>query len=286
MMHLYLPARKKLQKKSYNCLLFSGARYCSLIGDFNQWSPTENSAREGHFGHDDFGYWFIILEDILREGQEPDEHYFQEYNYIDDYDKGDSGITLDELLKKSHDEYWEPGELMTREARLEMVAKLYEQFFGPNGPETEEELEEIKPKAAEERYKEWMEKQKGEFDGQKKPNYEVIDTGNKLDIFNVVTDPVSMEKFKMKKPPIEYWVELRKGRKAWMEKYLPGISHGDRYRVYFNTPEGALERVPAWATYVIPGKYYFLLCSQMVSFAKHENHLYPHEATIDPNNHL
>ncbi|KAJ3686088.1 hypothetical protein LUZ61_015252 [Rhynchospora tenuis] len=227
-----------------------GARYCSLIGDFNQWSPTENSAREGHLGHDDFGYWFIILEDIIREGQEPEEYYFQEYNYIDDYDKGDSGITLDELLKKSHDEYWEPGEVLTREARLEMVAKLYEQFFGPNGPETWEELEEIKP--PEERYKEWMEKQKGESDGQKKPNYEVIDKGQKFDMLGIVSDPVSAEKIKMKKPPIAYWVELRKGRKAWMEKYLPTIRHGDRYRVYFNTPEGALERVPAWATYVLP----------------------------------
>ncbi|XP_020088911.1 1,4-alpha-glucan-branching enzyme 3, chloroplastic/amyloplastic-like [Ananas comosus] len=47
---------------------------------------------------------------------------------------------------------------------------------------------------------------------------------------------------------------MRKGRKAWIEKYVPAISHGSRYRIYFNTPEGALERVPAWATYVLPGE--------------------------------
>ncbi|XP_039125022.1 1,4-alpha-glucan-branching enzyme 3, chloroplastic/amyloplastic [Dioscorea cayenensis subsp. rotundata] len=224
-----------------------GARYCSLVGDFNGWSPTENSARDGHFGHDDFGYWFIILEDKLRDGEEAEKYYFQEYNYVDDYDKGDSGISAEELLKRANDEYWEPGEVRTRKSTLEMVSKLYEQMFGPNGPQTEEELGEILD--AETRYKQWKETNKSD---PTKPCFDVIDNGKEYDIFNVVSDPVSRERFRSKKPPLAYWIEMRKGRKAWLKKYIPAISHGSRYRVYFNTPDGALERVPAWAPYVLP----------------------------------
>ncbi|KAJ6833770.1 1,4-alpha-glucan-branching enzyme 3, chloroplastic/amyloplastic isoform X1 [Iris pallida] len=219
-----------------------GARYCSLVGDFNGWSPTENSAREGHFGHDDFGYWFIILEDMLRDGEEADEHYFQEYNYVDDYDKGDSGVKAEDLLKKIDEEYWEPGEKWDRKSRLELVAKLYEQMFGPNGPQSYEELGEMPD--AETRYKQWTETHEPS-------RFDVIDTG-KDDMYGVIDDPVSKEKFKSKKPPLPYWIEMRKGRKAWLKKYMPAISHGSRYRVYFSTPSGALERVPAWATYVLP----------------------------------
>jgi hypothetical protein len=51
-----------------------------------------------------------------------------------------------------------------------------------------------------------------------------------------------------------YWEYFVKGRKAWEKKYLPGIPHGGRYRVYLHTPEGPVERVPAWASYVLPGK--------------------------------
>nr|GEZ46772.1 1,4-alpha-glucan-branching enzyme 3, chloroplastic/amyloplastic [Tanacetum cinerariifolium] len=40
--------------------------------------------------------------------------------------------------------------------------------------------------------------------------------------------------------------------KAWVKKYAPGIPHGSKYRVYLNTPNGPLERIPAWATYVNP----------------------------------
>ncbi|OAY77721.1 1,4-alpha-glucan-branching enzyme 3, chloroplastic/amyloplastic [Ananas comosus] len=228
-----------------------GVRYCSLVGDFNDWSPTENSAREGHLGHDDFGYWFIILEDKLKDGQQPDEYYFQEYNYVDDYDKGDNGVNVEELLKRMNDEYWEPGEIWSRKSRLEMVAKLYEQIFGPNGPQTEEELGEIPD--AETRYNEWKESQRIDFTNHLL-SFDVIDNGQESDIYNVVCDPLSSEKFRTKKPPIAYWIEMRKGRKAWIEKYVPAISHGSRYRIYFNTPEGALERVPAWATYVLPGE--------------------------------
>ncbi|KAG0453891.1 hypothetical protein HPP92_025195 [Vanilla planifolia] len=225
-----------------------GSRYCALVGDFNGWSPTENSAREGYFGHDDFGYWFIILEDKLRDGEEPDEFYFQEYNYVDDYDKGDN-VNVDELLQKIDDDYWEPEEKWYRNSRLEFVAKLYEEVFGPNGPQTMEELGEIPD--AETRYRQWKEKQPSNSDT-KKPCYEVIDHGKVYDIESVILDPVSKEKFRTKKPPLAYWIEMRKGRVAWLKKYFPSICHGSRYRVYFNTPNGALERVPAWATYVLP----------------------------------
>lgn len=226
-----------------------GARYCAVVGDFNGWSPTENAAREGHFGHDDYGYWFIILEDKLKEGEKPDELYFQQYNYVDDYDKGDSGISIDEIFKRANDEYWEPGEDRFIKNRFEVPAKLYEQLFGPNGPQTLEELEEIPD--AETRYKAWKEQHKDD-PSSNLPSYDVIDNGKEYDIFNVVIDPVTREKFKSKKPPIAYWLETRKGRKAWLKKYSPTIPHGSKYRVYFNTPNGPLERVPAWATYVQP----------------------------------
>ncbi|XP_058101264.1 1,4-alpha-glucan-branching enzyme 3, chloroplastic/amyloplastic isoform X2 [Magnolia sinica] len=225
-----------------------GARYCSLVGDFNGWSPTENCAREGHFGRDDFGYWLIILEDKLRDGEQADEYYFQEYNYMDDYDKGDNGVSVDEILKRMN-EYWEPGEDRFLKSRFEVPSKLYEEMFGPNGPQTEEELGEIAD--PETRYKAWKESHKDD-PVSNLPPFDVIDNGKEYDIFNVVDDPVWRAKFRAKKPPIAYWIEMRKGRKAWLEKYIPAISHGSRYRVYFNTPGGPLERVPAWATYVLP----------------------------------
>ncbi|CAL0310898.1 unnamed protein product [Lupinus luteus] len=221
-----------------------GARYCAIIGDFNGWSPTENCAREGRFGHDDYGYWFIILQDKLREGEKPDELYFQRYNYLDDYDKGDSGVTIEELFKKSNDEYWLPGEDRYLNNRFEGPAKLYEEIFGPNGPQTLEDLPDLPD--AESRYKEWA--------AEHGPSrYAVIDNDDKkFDIFNFVVDPEWRERIRKLKPPLAYWNESRKGRKAWLKKYIPTIPHGSKYRVYFNTPNGPLERVPAWATYVQP----------------------------------
>ncbi|KAL7143148.1 hypothetical protein ABFS83_08G171600 [Erythranthe nasuta] len=227
-----------------------GARYCALVGDFNRWSPTENSAREGNLGHDDYGYWFIILEDKLREGEEPDQVYFQQYNYVDEYDKGDSGVTVEEIFKKANDEYWEPGEDRFTKSPYELASKLYEQIFGPNGPQTEEEMEEILDPQT--RYNEWREKHKDDPPSNLPPCDVIIDDGAEHEEFDVVTDPAWKAKFKAKQAPIAYWLETRKGRKAWLEKYLPGIPHGSKYRVYFNTPMGPLERVPAWATYVIP----------------------------------
>lgn len=125
--------------------------------------------------------------------------------------------------------------------------KLYEQIFGPNGPQTLEELGDIPD--AETRYKEHCEKHG--------PSpYAVMDSGKEYDIFNVIVDPEWRERIRALKPPIPYWLETRKGRKAWLKKYIPAIPHGSKYRVYFNTPNGPLERVPAWATFVQPGKSY------------------------------
>lgn len=232
-----------------------GSRYCSIVGDFNGWSPTENCAKEGHYGHDDFGYWFVILEDILRIGADEDEYYFQEYNYTDDYDQGDNGVDVEEILKRIDDEYWEPGEDRFTKSRFEVAAKLYEQMFGPNGPQSEEELGEMPD--AETRYKEWKEQHKDDPPSNLPP-LDVIDDGKEHDFTDIIVDPVWREKFRKKKPPTPYWIEMRKGRKEWLKKYIPAIPHGTKYRVYFNTPGGALERVPAWATYVLPGNLYLL----------------------------
>ncbi|KAJ4894130.1 hypothetical protein Rs2_20924 [Raphanus sativus] len=228
-----------------------GARYGAIIGDFNGWSPTENSAREGLFGHDDYGYWFIILEDKLREGEEPEELYFQQYNYVDDYDKGDSGVTAEEVFQKANDEYWEPGEDRFIKNRYEVPAKLYEQLFGPNSPQTLEDLGDIPD--AETRYKQYKEEHKNDPPSNLPP-CDIIDDGRgkPYDIYNVVTSPEWTKKFYEKSPPIPYWLETRKGRKAWLNKYIPAVPHGSKYRLYFNTPDGPLERVPAWATYVQP----------------------------------
>lgn len=228
-----------------------------MVGDFNGWSPTENCAREGHYGRDDYGYWFIIIEDKLKEGEEPEEVFFQSYDYVNDYDKGDSGISVHEAFQKSNDDYWEPGEDRYVNTRLEVAVKLYEQIFGPNGPEREDELEEIPD--AETRYKKWKEEHKDDPPSNLPP-CDVIDDGKlKYGDYNIVSDPVWAAKFAAKKPPSAYWEEIRKGRKAWSKKYIPGLPHGAKYRVYFNTPNGPLERVPAWATYVDPGKYFQLL---------------------------
>ncbi|KAM7251117.1 hypothetical protein ACFE04_023000 [Oxalis oulophora] len=228
-----------------------GARYCAVVGDFNEWSPTQDCAKEGHFGRDDYGYWFVIIEDIVKEGEEPDELYFQQYNYIDDYDKGDDNVSIQEIFKKANDNYWEPGEDRWVNDRFKIPAKLYEQWFGPNSPQTMEELEAMPLKDAETRYKEWKEQHKDDPPSHLPP-YDVMDNGKEYDVFNVASDPVWRQKVLAKAPPIPYWLETRKGRKAWMKKYIPGVPHGAKYRVYFNTPDGPLERVPAWATYVKP----------------------------------
>ncbi|KAJ7971605.1 1,4-alpha-glucan-branching enzyme 3, chloroplastic/amyloplastic [Quillaja saponaria] len=76
------------------------------------------------------------------------------------------------------------------------------------------------------------------------------DNGKVYHIFNVTVDPGWRETVPAKKPPLAYWFKTRKGRKAWLKKYIPGISHGSKCLVYFNTPSGPLGCMPSWATYV------------------------------------
>lgn len=132
-------------------------------------------------------------------------------------------------------------------------------MFGPNGPQSEEELGEMPD--AETRYKEWKELHKDDPPSNLPP-FDVIDDGKEHDVTGIIVDPVWREKFRKKKAPPPYWIEMRKGRKEWLKKYIPAIPHGTKYRVYFNTPGGALERVPAWATYVLPGNLYLFIFIQ------------------------
>ncbi|XP_057861396.2 1,4-alpha-glucan-branching enzyme 3, chloroplastic/amyloplastic isoform X3 [Cryptomeria japonica] len=224
-----------------------GARSCALIGEFNDWSQTENHAKEGYFGRDDYGYWRISLEDKLRDGEEEEKYYFQEYNYVDDFDHGDNDVDIDALFQKMNDDYWEPGE--DEYLNNDVAERLYKEIFDTNSSLTEEELDNIPD--AETRYKAWKESQKNAPQSNLPP-VDVIDDGTMHDSVHIVDDPVWRKRVRTKKPPLAYWEELRKGRKAWMKKYIPCIPHGCRVKVLLNTPEGPLERVPAWATYVLP----------------------------------
>lgn len=226
-----------------------GAQFCSIVGDFNSWVHRKNHAKRGLLGRDDYGYWRIFVEDKLREGQEQDPFY-QDYNYIDDYDRGDENPDIDLLFKKMDDEYWEPGEdEYMGDGKRKMAEELFKSIFGKREDGIEEEEDEIPdlddPRT---RYEAWKATQKES----NLPPIDVIDDGSDPEHLTFVDDPVWRERVLSKKPPLPYWEYLRKGRKAWQEKYIPAIAHGSRYRIYFHTKEGPLERVSAWSTYVLP----------------------------------
>lgn len=172
-----------------------------------------------------------------------------EYNYVDDFDHGDKDVDIDALFQKMNDDYWEPGE--DEYLNNDAAERLYDEVFGPNGPKTEEELDNLPD--AETRFKSWKESKKNEPKSNLPP-IDVIDDGVMYDSMHIANDPVWRKRVRATKPPLAYWEELRKGRKAWIKKYIPSIPHGCRVKVHLNTPEGPLERVPAWATYVLPGK--------------------------------
>ncbi|KAJ7550049.1 hypothetical protein O6H91_07G080600 [Diphasiastrum complanatum] len=233
-----------------------GARFCSLVGDFNNWVHREDCAGEGYMGHDDHGYWRIVVEDKLREG-EVEGDYFEEFNYLQNFDKGDENPDLDALFKKMDDEYWEPGEDEYLKDPNVFAEELYNSIFGSDRGLIRQKEDGVEDEClddipdAQTRYEAWKACQKDKNDG-KLPPIDIIDDGSDPDHLTFVDDPVWRKRVLEKKPPLKYWEYLIKGRKAWERKYSPGIPHQGRVRVYFHTPEGPLERVPAWATYVLP----------------------------------
>ncbi|MCO5602221.1 hypothetical protein L7F22_056349 [Adiantum nelumboides] len=234
-----------------------GARFVSIVGDFNNWQHRKNAADRKQ--PDDFKVWRLVVEDNLREGQEEDVWY-QEYNYKADFDLGDENPDIDSLLQRANDEYWEPGEDEYMYDRHEQVAnEVFKAYFGshetvdPYEKGSLHDLEKLREEA-ERRVKAL----KASHCNDKLPPTEVVfDTTyfNKSPSkrpLQLVDDPVWRERVLAKKPPLAYWKYLVKGRKAWQEKYVPGIPHGGRYRIYLHTNEGPMERISPWSTYVLP----------------------------------
>ena len=233
---------------------YAGAEFCSIVGDFNNWHHRKNfSNREIQL--DDYGYWRIFVDDKLREGQEEDS-FHQDYNYVDDIDLGDQNPDIKALMKKSNDEYWEPGEDEYMGDRSEKLAQeLAKIFFGEDldaiNMDENKEVDDIPEivERAKAKVKEFRELH-GNPD---LPPVIAEDDGKNYEYINLVDDPVWRKRVFEKKPPLPYWKQLIKGRKAWQEKYIPGIPHGGRYRIYFHTKGGPVERVSAWSTYILPG---------------------------------
>ena len=125
--------------------------------------------------------------------------------------------------------------------------------YDSRAPET---LEELKARV-QSHMEEWLANNPEAQKGKDLPPITVVDDGSDPDMMELVDDPVWAKRVREKEIPERYWEHFVKGRKAWEKKYLPGIPHGGRYRVYVHTPEGPLERVPAWASYVLPGKHAF-----------------------------
>lgn len=235
-----------------------GARFCSIVGDFNNWEHRKN-ASDRKTQPDDYGIWRIFVSDKLREGQEEDPFY-QDYNYTDDYDLGDEKQDMDAIIEKANNEYWEPGEDEYIGGRMEKVAEeIFKTLFGesdvldPFEKGSMDELERLSEKA--------QAKAEAMRATHFNPNLPPLDVSgthsqerdpNEPDTIHFVTDPVWKKRVSEKKAPLPYWNYMCKGRKAWQDKYIPGIPHGGRYRVYLHTNEGPVERVSAWSTYILP----------------------------------
>jgi len=214
----------------------------------------------------------------------------QEYNYAADYDKGDEDFDEEALFERLDNEYWEPGEDEFLSGHKDDVAmELFRTVFGKdfdpvqivnevthkrktkkkkyydNEDDSDDEddddddvkeprtLEEFKA-GVESHMEEWLANNADAQKGKNLPPITIEDDGSNSDVPELIVDPVWAKRVEEKEFPDKYWEHFVKGRKAWEKKYRPGVPHGGRYRVYLHSPEGPLERVPAWASYVLPGK--------------------------------
>lgn len=244
--------------------MFAAAYYCSVVGDFNDWTPRKEYTGEEYLGHDDLGNWRLVIGDKLREGEEKDL-VVQEYNYDEDYDLGDTNPDWDAIMKEIDEGYWEPGEDEYMCDPVKKFEEIHARIFGSNpnpiyeeepssqlaGEESDEEVPKYRIPSARARYEAWRASQPV-VEGQLPP-IDVIDDGTDYKVPTIIDDPVWRERVIKKGAPMSYMKYLVCGRKAWLKKYIPTVQHGSQMRLFLQTPEGPLERVPAWATYVTPG---------------------------------
>lgn len=167
-----------------------------------------------------------------------------------------------ELFKTVFGKDFDPVEIMNEAMRKPKPKKKQKRYFDEDDSDDEDDddyseqpqsLEEFKA-SVEAHMEEWLANNEQAQRGKDLPPITVIDDGSNSDVVDFIDDPVWRKRVEEKEIPENYWEHFVKGRKAWQKKYLPGIPHGGRYRVYFHTPEGPLERVSAWASYVLPGK--------------------------------
>ncbi|BBN06440.1 1,4-alpha-glucan branching enzyme [Marchantia polymorpha subsp. ruderalis] len=192
----------------------------------------------------------------MQEEQEEQEEEDEE-DYDDDRDEDDDTESLSE-----DDEDDDPEALMKRfgdsaedlDAVQEAgtVDEEEPDFVYSNSKQTRKKNRSHHVDDARERYEKW--KASDEYVDNGLPPVDIIDEGVSPGELTVVEDPVWEKRVDEKTPPFPYWELIVKGRKAWEKRYSPGIPHLGRYRVYLHTPDGPMERVSAWANYVLPDK--------------------------------
>eukprot|EP00850_Spirogloea_muscicola_P011690 SM000073S21466 [mRNA] locus=s73:425536:432982:- [translate_table: standard] len=240
-------------------LACSGASSCSLIGDFNIWDTKANVTPWGYRGKDDFGICRIFIEDELREGQAEDSDY-QEYSYDEDKDLGDNDTDFAAKYEQAEEDYWEPGEdTFLRSWEGEEFDYVPSADDGDLDDDTDEQTWERVLRSKRLSSDVPSSSGSGEAEGHDRPVgrlppivMEPDDGDDAKQRKGFVDDPAWKAKVLRKKPPWPYWLQERRGRLAWTQKYRPLIDHQDKFRVSIKTAEGTLERVPSCATYVRP----------------------------------
>lgn len=168
-----------------------------------------------------------------------------------------------ELFRTCFGKEFDPVEII-KEVTGKRKTKSKKKFYDDDSDDSDDEDDDDrKPPQTPEEFRarveshmeEWLANNAEAQKGKDLPPITVVDDGSELDHMELVDDPVWAKRVDEKENPEQYWEHFVKGRKAWEKKYLPGIPHGGRYRVYLHSPEGPLERVPAWASYVLPGTY-------------------------------